>query len=59
LDFLQAQLVDDSYDIVIKALLAIKKHGTVGGELVKQLYETALPKNRLLIDHLSDHRLIH
>ena len=59
LGFLQAQLVDDSYDIVIKALLAIKKHGTVGKELVKQLYETALPKNRLLIDHLSDHRLIH
>lgn len=59
LDFLQAQLVEDSYEIVFNALLAIKKHGALGEGLVEQLYETALPKNRQLIDHLSDHRLIH
>jgi hypothetical protein len=58
LDFLQAQLGDDSYAIVFNALLAIKKHGTLGEGLVKQLYETSLPKNCQLIDHLSDHRLI-
>lgn len=58
LDFLQAQLGDDSYAIVFNALLAIKKHGKIGEGLVKRLYETSLPKNRQLIDHLSDHRLI-
>jgi hypothetical protein len=58
LDFLQAQLGDDSYTIVFNALLAIKKHGAVGEELLEQVYETALPKNRQLIEHVSDHRLI-
>jgi HEAT repeat protein len=59
LDFLQAQLVEDSYDILFNALLAIKKHGTVGEGILKKLYATSLPKNRQLIDHLSDHRLNH
>ena len=57
LDFLQAQLIDDSYDIVFNALLGMKKHGAIGEALVKKLYETSLPKNRQLIDHLSDYRL--
>ncbi|MFM6954131.1 MAG: HEAT repeat domain-containing protein [Sphingobacteriaceae bacterium] len=57
LDFLQAQLLEESYELVFQALMAIKNHGAKGTRLLDKIYQSALPNKRQMIDHLLDHRL--